>query len=254
MRSVVLAIAVVLGLVGTAGTAEARRGLVVVTYGTDYVHIRDVPEKSSEYGMWQLGYRYHHWGLFGLDLARTDGEFVLYRDDFFMRVSDEEVEELGGASVPWKYRIPLGWIVIAAAIELALVIWKRRRVVVVLYLAGAMGVLSIVFLVLGLSPEFLIPAALAGHHAIGSLLAIRLQRRIEAADRAVRRDLGLDEPPPPPERRFVDAPLPPPPRIGDDPFRAPPMAKPIVTEKPPERPSTAPIVHDANAEQPKLLR
>jgi hypothetical protein len=259
VRSVVVAIALVLGL---AGTAEARRGLVIVTSDTDIIHIRDLPLDST-HGLHDaaLGYRYHSIGLFGLDFFRSDGEFVVYRDgdSWGLPVGDSELAELGGAGVPWSYHLPIGWIVLVGAIEVVLVTRSRRRVGVVFGIAGAMVVVAAVFFLGGMRSEAVIPLVLAGHHVVAAMLAVRHQKQLEELDARERAALGLDEPPRAPQRKLVhaasgDLPLPPPPRIGDDPFRSPPAARPIVTEKPPERPSTAPIVHDANAEQPKLLR
>jgi hypothetical protein len=255
VRIVALAVVVVLGL---TGTADARRGVVVVTSGSDVFHIRDIPADQAEgQAGWMLGYRYNYWGLFWLDLSRSDGRFVIYRDGRSLPVTDEELAQLGGASVPWKYQLPLGWIVLVALIEVALVTRSRRRVGVVLVIAGIMSVVALVFLFLGLVPEVVVPLALVGHHVVGSLLAIRLQKRLDAASNPRGRELLADDEPVPPEpepelRR--DFPLPSPPRVETDPFRAPPMARPVVTERPAERPSTAPIVHDATAEPPKLLR
>jgi hypothetical protein len=57
-------------------------------------------------------------------------------------------------------------------------------------------------------------------------------------------------------RRPTSAPPPPlgpPPRIGDDPFRDPPGRPPIVVERHPRAPITAPIVPGDPSDRPKLL-
>jgi hypothetical protein len=72
-------------------------------------------------------------------------------------------------------------------------------------------------------------------------------RRAEASST----DLPVQPAAPVPFRPSV--PLPPPPRIGDDPFRDPPAAPPIVVHRPPTAPTEAPIVPGDPSDKPKLL-
>jgi hypothetical protein len=71
------------------------------------------------------------------------------------------------------------------------------------------------------------------------------------AERRRQRALMAEAAPPSPPRR-KRARLEPPPRIGDDPFRNPPGAPPIVVERPPVH-AAAPIVPGDPSLQPKLL-
>jgi hypothetical protein len=48
-------------------------------------------------------------------------------------------------------------------------------------------------------------------------------------------------------------PLPKPPRLGDDPFRDPPAAPPIIVHRPPTAPAAVPIVPGDPDDKPKLL-
>lgn len=63
--------------------------------------------------------------------------------------------------------------------------------------------------------------------------------------------LPVQSPAAPPPR--PSAPLPSPPRLGDDPFRDPPAAPPIIVHRPPTAPAAAPIVPGDPDDKPKLL-
>ena len=86
------------------------------------------------------------------------------------------------------------------------------------------------------------------------LWAIYRVFQLEHRDRAKlaeldEREAALKQPPPEP----VKPTRPSPPRIGDDPFRDPPAAPPIVVERPRSEPAAAPIAAGNPDDKPKFL-
>jgi hypothetical protein len=91
-------------------------------------------------------------------------------------VTSEELERLGSAGVPWKYRCPPGMLLILALIELQIVVRKRRSARAVLVVGGALLVIALVLYGHGVDQAFVIPLLLGVHHVGAAWLAIRQQR------------------------------------------------------------------------------
>lgn len=247
MRALLI-VTVVAVLLGGSGTAEARRGgIVVINTGDDIEHIRDLPDdlaKTIGYG--KLGYRYERFGVFWLDLWRWDGEFVVYSGDTYVPLDGEALDVLGGASVPWRYHLPEGLLLAVAGIYFAAIGRRRRRVKTTLYLAGGFAALAIAFFFMGLTWEFGIPLVIAVHHGLSARAAT--QARDDDAPAP-----ADDEPAPVRTSR----PLATPPTSGPGGTPAPIAdrpSQPLVVERPSTAPAAVPMRADDNADGPKLLR
>jgi hypothetical protein len=74
-----------------------------------------------------VGYHYHYWGLFWIDLWTYGGEYCLYRGESYRPLSPAEAAKLLGRpesdlGKPFLYRFPLGWLLLAA-IMAVVVLW-----------------------------------------------------------------------------------------------------------------------------------
>jgi len=170
VRALLIAIAL---LVGTGGVANAK-GLVVINTGDDILHLRDLDaDKAAMVGYGKLGYRYDLFGVFWVDIWRSDGEFVVYEGSTYSPITDEELEMLGGASVPWRYHLPEGLLIILALIELAIVSRTRRKVKTAFILGGILVAFAILIFFKGLTWEFMIPLLLGLHHILTGYSAMK---------------------------------------------------------------------------------
>ena len=117
-----------IAIVLLVASAAHARDLGFITTGDDIIHLRDLPpETAAAVGFHSLGYRYNVFGIYWLDFWRWGGELVVYTSDTdlwsrdasdaaggtlmlerwtYAPVTSEELERLGGAGVPWKYRCP----------------------------------------------------------------------------------------------------------------------------------------------------
>jgi hypothetical protein len=243
-------------VVGLGGIAEARRGggaFVVINTGDTIIHIKDLPQEATldtsllgdpAAGTPQvfnkLGYRHERFGVFWFDLWRWDGEFVLYDGDTYISISDEMAAELG-ESVPWRYHLPDGLLILIAVAYFALIGRRRRRVKTGFVIAGFMLALAIAFFVMGLTWEFGIPLAIAVHHGFSARAAMRAVDDEEPE---------VSTEPPAPRAAQPSAPRA---AIGTPPPRP---SQPIVVEQPSivTAPPVVPMRPDDSADGPKLLR
>lgn len=300
-------VVVALVLLVAARPAEARRGggggIVVINTGETIIHIRDLPPATATLiGYRKLGYKHALFGLFWFDLWRWDGEFVVYNDGdssidtealadlgpdigsdipafssgtHYAPIDGALLDELGGASTPWRYHFPEGLLIILALIELVVITKTRRPLKVTLAIGGTMLVIALAFFLKGLTWEFMIPAFLGLHHILGSRWA--LQRQAEQDARAAEREAAREpatydsttdnddvvprrsrpdlearlERPSQPATPHVPGPL-----VEDAARMRRPSrpSQPLVIERPQTAPVEAPIVHDPSVEGPKLLR
>lgn len=243
-------------VVGLGGTAEARRGagFVVINTGDAIIHIKDLPKDKSldtsliedrptfgrSHVFDKLGYRHERFGVFWFDLWRWDGEFVLYDGDTYISISDEMADELGG-SVPWRYHVPDGLLILVAVAYFVLIGRRRRKVKTGFVIAGVMFALAIAFLIMGLTWEFGIPLAIAVHHAFSARAAMRANDA-EAPDEPAHDVAPADDAPPPPRSSA--------PRVAVD--TGP--SQPIVIERLPDAAGAVPMRVDNSVDGPKLLR
>ena len=183
MRAALIAIALVMGL---GGTANAGRGAVLITSGDEILFIRDLSVDAGRIvGYGKLGYHYDYVGVFWIDLWRSGGEFCVYSGDTYVPLEDDELESLGGASVPWKYHLPPGLIILAAMAIFGAMTRARRRLTLVFAVAGAMALVAVLFFFKGLDWEFMIPGGLALYFAISAYFAVKKQREQEALELAM---------------------------------------------------------------------
>ena len=272
MRALLIAVVLV---VGAGGVAEARRGggAVIINTGDDILHIRDLPnadvlqsadDPDSEvlgdrmvFG--KLGYRYERFGVFWMDIWRWDGEFVLYSGDTYVSIDDEMVEALGGASVPWRYRLPDGLLILIAAAYLGFIGRRKRSAKSALIIAGVLAAISGVLFLLGLTWEFGIPLVIAMHHAIAARAAIKHAPEEEAAaEPAAPAPVRVSRPsqPPPlqrPSQRMATGTPPPVTSSGEHAIPSRP-SQPIVIERATTAPGVVPMRADDSVDGPKLLR
>lgn len=254
----------------TSNSAEARRGggggIVIINTGDDIVHVRDLGEVKvtgiapaadlglglpieglgEEVGLRKLGYRYQRFGLFWFDLWRWDGEFVLYEGDTYLPIDDEMVAQLGGASVPWRYRLPDGFLIVVAGLYLWLIGRRKRKVKTTFIIAAVFAAMSAAFFFMGLTWEFLIPLGLALHHALSARSAMK-----HAADEPVE-----DTPAEVPETRVVSAPPTrpsKPPVATGKPAPARP-SQPLVIQPTSTPPAAVPVREDKSVDGPTFLR
>src|SRR5688572_16077386 len=118
---------VVVALIGMMVTLAHQRGLDLVATDEDFIHVRDLPPEVAEAtGFRSLGYHYKVFGMYGLDLWRWNGEFVIYQTTIDNPITRAElasgrivlsstsyarVDEIEGkdsvegleSSVPWRY-------------------------------------------------------------------------------------------------------------------------------------------------------
>jgi hypothetical protein len=242
---------------GVGGVAEARRGggaFVLINTGDTIIHIKDLPKEAtldtslvSDPGAGaphvfnKLGYRHERFGLFWFDLWRWDGEFVVYDGDTYISISDEMAAELG-ESVPWRYHLPDGLLILIAVAYFVLIGRRRRRVKTGFVIAGFMLVVAIAFFFMGLTWELGIPLAIAVHHGFSARAAMRAVDDDET-------DPGDDVPSRAPQASAPRA------AVGTPP-PGPRTSQPIVIERPPVvvAPPIVPMRPDDTADGPKLLR
>jgi hypothetical protein len=245
-RVLVMAIVVVCA---SGGAAEARRrgGIVVINSGTDIIGVRDATaaEQDELIPDTAIGYKYDLFGLFWLDIWRSDGAFVQYKDSSYLELTPEQIARMK-LRVPWGYHLPPGLLLILLGIEWLIARAIRPTARSTFILAGALGALSIVFLIEGsMQIQFASTAFVGLAHA---LAAWRAMRTLDAADEPVHETGTAWEPDP---RR---APAEPPPRVDPDPFRAPPAPAPLQVVAYTPSQQEAPIVHDEAAPAPRLLK
>jgi hypothetical protein len=249
VRIALIALAVVVAL---GGKAEAGRGVIVITSGDDVFHIRDLPAATAaEIGYGKLGYHYDYFGVFWLDLWRSGGEFCVYRGNTYVVLTDEDVEALGGASVPWKYHLPPGLLAILALIAVGILSRVRRRVKTVFILAGAFALIAILFFAKGLDWEFMIPGGVAIWLALAGYITLKRQ-----ASHELELSTSDVEPEPaatPSGQHRAARPSQPPPPVHVPPVDAAP-SQPLVVQRAPTQPASVPMRADDNADGPKLLR
>jgi hypothetical protein len=264
-----LSIAVVL-VIGLGSTAEARRGggAVLINTGDDILHIRDLESAANTAAVAdeapdalvfsKLGYRYERFGVFFMDIWRWDGEFVLYSGDTYVPIDDEMLSLVGGANVPWRYRLPDGLLILIAIGYLAFIGRRKRSAKSALIIAGVLTAISLAFFLMGLTWEFLIPLLIAIHHAIAARSAIKN----EAPDEDV---VEVAEPAQPSQPQPVRATsssgrmatgTPPPVHNSSGQHAVLPSrpSQPIVVERPSTAPLVVPMRADDSVEGPKLLR
>ena len=243
----VLAIA---ALLVALGAAPARAGIGTGNAHEDILFVRDLPASTTlqlGYGMSKLGYYYHRFSIAELDLWRWDGQYVVYSGRGYYVLTDGDLELLDAPSPPLRYYIPGGLLVVIGLVELGVITATRRRAWVTIAIGGGLLALAAVFYALGLDLEALVPGLLGLHHVLGSWFALRELARREAAAEPPAEVLA-DKP----RRRAVEPPHSPP-VIDDDPFRAPPRATIAAVQVATNRSATAPVVHDPDADKPKLL-
>jgi hypothetical protein len=252
VRALLIAVALVVGI---GGTAEARRGggVVVINTGDDIFHVRDLsPDEAAMAGFSKLGYRYELFGVFWFHLWRWDGEFVVYDGSTYAPIDDEQLAQLGGGSVPWRYHLPDGLLLILAAIELVIITRTKRRLKTTLAIGCGLLVVSAAFYFMGLDWEFLIPLCLALHHIIGSYFSLKLQRERDEAAAVTAEVVRATSTPAAETSGRIARPSRPPP-LADDVVASRP-SQPIVIERPTTAPLVVPMRADDKSEGPKLLR
>lgn len=265
----VLPFVILLGVLAAPRTADAR--IHLINTEDQIADLGPIPDDlapaAAADGYDRVGFFYHRVATLGADLWSWSGTMVLYRKTpkvefqglrtvettYYVEVPDELVDRHGW-SVPIGYRIPIGLVIVLSLVELGFVARRKRRAKVVLVIGIAIVALSAVLLLLGMSWPIAIPMLVGLFHITASLPFFQPATTAEAA-------LAMEpavEPTPAPEPRRTERrsePLmPPPPSFEKDPFRAPPQPPPIVVSRAPVAPAAAPIVHDASADTPKLLR
>ncbi|MDQ3335012.1 MAG: hypothetical protein M4D80_07615 [Myxococcota bacterium] len=269
MRALLIAVVLV---VGSGDIAEARRGggAVLINTGDDILHIRDlsvddrdaytIADPSSEVpgeGIFfgKLGYRYERFGVFFMDIWRWDGEFVLYSGDTYVTIDDEMLALVGGASVPWRYRLPDGLLILIAAAYLGFIGRRKRSAKSALIIAGVLAVISLVFFLLGLTWEFGIPLVIAAHHAIAARSAMKHAPEEEAVVEEAPAPVRVSRPSqPPPVRPSRPMPKGTPPPVSQSGEYASRPSQPIVVDRPSTAPVVVPMRADESVDGPKLLR
>jgi hypothetical protein len=205
-----------------------------------------VPRGSEDY----LGVRYDHFGLMDIDLLRWGGHLIVYEENASsLEYRDLEPEEIDkfDLGVPWRIYLPEGLLAILCLVELAIVARKPRTARFALVTGGVAGVIALLFRLMGLTWECAMPGVIALHHlSIGIMPLLQRDDVVEAPPVDPLAD--VEEPPARPSARRETAP-----KIGDDPFRSPPQAPPIVVQRAQPAPADVPVEHDANAAKPKLL-
>jgi len=245
-------------MVAAVRPAEARRGrgggIVIINVGDDIMHVRQTSselatnEDGSSTTIDQIGYHYSRFGLFWVDFWRWDGEWVLYSADgnSYAPISDEELEQLGGARFPLAYHLPPGFIGLLCGGYFLIARRKPRSVKFALIAGGVLVGLAVILFLLGLGLGALIPLFVGVYHLFAAKFSPAGSTFDDDEDAPVENYYGASPEPAPRPRRD------PPPRVETDPFRAPPRQAPIVVERP-SQPVVAPIAVDPNAEAPKLL-
>jgi len=103
----------------------AKAGGVIITWGDTVSYCGGVPDQhkldvQAVHGAdVAVGYHYHHWGLFWIDLWTYGGEYCLYQGKSYSPLSPAEAAKLLGKPEsdlgrPFLYRFPLGWLLLTA--------------------------------------------------------------------------------------------------------------------------------------------
>lgn len=265
----VLPLLVGLVLVGSLQRAEAKTRLVDTE--DQIIDLGVIPDELLEIvredGYDHVGYFYSRVAILGADVWSWSGTFVLYRKTpeikleglrtvettYYAEVPDELVDKYGWKT-PIEYRIPVGLLVAACLIELAIVARKKRRARRVLAIGIGLIAFAAILFALGMTWQVAFPLLLGLFHV---LIALPYFHPVTTAEAAAAMDADDDDPPlapkPAPERPSQPL-LPPPPSFEKDPFRAPPQPPPIHVQRPPTAPAAPPVVRDDTADAPKLLR
>ena len=245
---------------GMVGSAEARRGggIVVINTGDAIEHVRDLDSDAArELGYSKLGFRYTRFGLFWLDLWRWDGEFVVYEGSTYVPITDDELETLGGAWVPLRYHLPEGLLIIVAGIYLLVVGRRKRKVKTTWIIAGVLAATAVVFLLFGLTWEFMIPLGIAIHHALSARAAMNRGETDDATedttDEVATTETPRDSTPAPRTVARSSGPIGTPPPLST-PSAEPRPSQPLVIERAPTAPAVVPMREDHSVDGPKLLR
>jgi hypothetical protein len=108
----------------SSGTAS---GQVLITHGDTISHVGDVPAKNREPGLpsTKVGFKYSYWGIFWLDFWTWDGEYCLYQDKKFWKLTPAEAAALLGVpesslSKPFLWYCPLGLLIFGPLILLGI--------------------------------------------------------------------------------------------------------------------------------------
>lgn len=254
MKRVCRALAVFVAIAAASCSGVETR-VKLINSGDYFDDLATLPAGATKFA--KVGYHYKRFGVMGLDVWRWGGEYVLYdglRSSLlgglsitYVVITEDEAATLGvPVSVPWRYHLPPGLVVVLGLLELAIAIKLRpsirTTVIITLVLAG----IAAWFVAIDLVPEVMVPGFLGALHLAGAWSAFR---RSDDGDEAVETpEVDLSAKP-----MLERPPLPPPPNVETDPFRAPSRPAPLRIE-PASRPDTAaPIALDDAAEKPKLL-
>jgi hypothetical protein len=257
-------------LLASTSSAEARTRFIntedqILDLGPVPDDIYDLVQAEDGYD--RVGFFYSRVAILGADVWSWSGTLVFYRKKpdikfeglrsvettYYVEIPDELVEQYGW-STPIEYRIPVGLLVAACLVELAIVARKKRRAKLVLSLGIGMVALAGILFLLGMTWQIAFPLIIGVVHIVFSLPYFQPASNAEAS--AAMTDDEHDPPfaPKPAPERPSGPMLPPPPNVETDPFRAPPQPPPIVVKRAPAAPNAAPVVRDDKADAPKLLR
>lgn len=238
-------------LAGAHRPAEARRS-DAIQVGTDILDVGPLDANEGYFLYDRVGIRYERLSVFSLDLWRWDKTYVIYRDGTFgTKLFEEAPPELLARldlPVPWRYYLPPGLLLVLCLVELAIIARKKRPAKLALTIGIGITSFAIVLYLLGFTWEFIFPLLLGGFHVFAGLST--LWAPVAPDDDIDAETIEAPQPLPRPSEQL----RPPPPNVETDPFRAPPQPPPIVVRRPETARPSAPVVHDEDAEAPKLLR
>jgi hypothetical protein len=108
-----------IALVGCAllSPAQARAGVILITWGDSISHVGDVsPQNKPGLPVAKVGYKYGYWGVFWLDLWTHSGTYCVYEGNRYNALTPAEAARLLGKSesdlsTPFLYKVPLGWMI-----------------------------------------------------------------------------------------------------------------------------------------------
>ena len=168
MKSALWIVALVTAIV-VATPMRAEAGVpVVYNTGDDILELHDLPanvaDNNVELTGYHVGWKYHRFGLFWLDLWRWGGEPVVFRGNTFEPVEPGDLEAIGGADAPLAYRLPPGLLLLLAGIEFGLLGQLVRSRKGNLIVATVLGATSVGLFIGGLGAWTLVPVAtVLGH-------------------------------------------------------------------------------------------
>ena len=253
MKPVFCTLVVLVALAGCSGVETRSKA---INTGDYYDDLAAVPTGASEFA--KVGYHYKRFGVMGLDIWRWGGEYVLYNGlghgssllggtITYVVITQDEAATLGvPVSVPWRYYLPPGLIVVLGLLELAIAIKLRPSVRATLIIAIALAGVAACFVAIDLVPEVMVPGFLGAFHLVGAWTAYRRADDDDESSETAASDA-------PAKPLLERPPLPSPPRVETDPFRAPPQPAPLRIAAPVQAHPPAPITLDADAEKPKIL-